>query len=393
MTLRDQRYDVIVAGLGAMGSASVYALTRSQARQRRVLGIDRFSPPHALGSSHGRTRIIREAYFEHPAYVPIVRRAFDLWRELEQAVGRTLYTRTHGITLGAADGMLVRGARASAEQFGVPHRVLSAAEVTRSFPALRPLDTMVGVLEDRAGVLFPEHCIAAMLEVAERAGAELRREETVLSWEAKDDGVIVRTTAGDYRAARLVIAGGAWMPRLVPELAGTLTVERQPIHWFLPGSHSEDYSAARCPVTLWEYAPDRTFYTLPDFGDGVKAAVHYEGQVVDPDHVDRRTSPEEVARVAELLRRFMPNANAQMRESQVCLYTNTPDLHFIIDRHPAHADRVVVVSACSGHGFKFATAVGEIVSDLLADVKPRFDLDMFRMTRFQAKEVKGVRVV
>jgi sarcosine oxidase len=393
MTVRDQPYDVIVAGLGAMGSASAYALTRSQTRSHRVLGIDRFSPPHALGSSHGRTRIIREAYFEHPAYVPIVRRAFDLWRELEQAVGRTLYTRTRGITLGAEDGMLVRGARASAERFGVPHGVLSAAEVTRNFPALRPLDSMVGVVEDRAGVLFPEHCIAAMLEVAERAGAELRREETVVSWEASDDGVVVRTTAGDYRAARLVITGGAWMPRLVPELAGTLAVERQPIHWFVPDSHAEDYSAARCPVTLWEYAPDRTFYTLPDFGDGVKAAVHYEGRAVDPDQVDRRTSPEEVTRVAELLRRFMPNANATLRESQVCLYTNTPDLHFIIDRHPAHADRVVVVSACSGHGFKFATAIGEIVADLVADVKPRFDLDMFRMTRFQTRASKGVRVV
>jgi len=383
MTSHEQSYDVIVAGLGAMGSATVYALTRAQARSPRVLGIDRFSPPHGLGSSHGRTRIIREAYFEGPAYVPIVRRAFDLWRELEQAGGRTLYTRTRGITLGAADGMLASGARASAEQFDVPHRVLSAAEVTRNFPGLRPAAGMVGVVEERAGVLFPEDCIAAMLGLAEKAGAELRRDETVVAWEANGDGVVVRTTDNEYRATRLVIAGGAWMPRLVPELAGTLAVERQPIHWFAPDSHSEDYSAPQCPVTLWEYAPDRTFYTLPDFGDGVKAAVHYEGQSVDPDHVNRQTSPEDVARVAELLRCFMPNAEWELRDSQVCLYTNTPDLHFIIDRHPSHADRVVVVSACSGHGFKFATAIGEIAADLVAERKPRFDLDMFRMTRFQ----------
>jgi len=378
-----EQYDVIVAGLGAMGSASVYALTRGHGNTRRVLGIDRFSPPHGLGSSHGRTRIIREAYFEHPAYVPIVRRAFDLWRELEHAVGRPLYTRTRGITLGAEDGMLARGARTSAEQFGVPHRVLSAAEVTRDFPGLKPASEMVGVVEDRAGVLFPEDCIAAMLAIAERSGAELRRNENVVAWEARGDGVVVRTTAGEYRAAQLVISGGAWMPRLVPELAGALAVERQPIHWFVPASHAEDYSAARCPVTLWEYAPDRTFYTLPDFGDGVKAAVHYEGQSVDPDHVNRQTSPDEVGRVLELLRCFMPKAEWQLRESSVCLYTNTPDLHFVIDRHPSHADRVVVVSACSGHGFKFATAIGEIVADLVADTKPRFDLDMFRMTRFR----------
>ena len=368
-----------------MGSASVDALARSvpRGKRRRVLGIDRFSPPHGLGSSHGRTRIIREAYFEHPAYVPIVRRAFDLWRELEREAGRTLYTKTRGITLGSPDGMLVRGARASAEKFLVPHRVLSAAGVTRHFPGLQPLDDMVGVVEERAGVLFPEHCIAAMLQRAERAGAELRRDEAVVGWEDTGDGVIVRTTLGAYRGAQLVITGGAWMPTLVPELSGVLSVVRQPIHWFVPASRPEEFSAARCPVTLWEYAPDRVFYTLPDFGDGVKAAVHYEGQPVDPDRVNRSTSAEEDAYATDLLRRFMPHAKGQLRESEVCLYTNTPDLHFIIDRHPAHAERVVVVSACSGHGFKFATAIGEIVADLVAGSKPRFDLAMFRMNRLQ----------
>jgi sarcosine oxidase len=385
VTVRDQPYDVIVAGLGAMGSASVDALARSAPRgkRRRVLGIDRFAPPHGLGSSHGRTRIIREAYFEHPAYVPIVRRAFDLWRDLEREAGRTLYTKTRGITLGPEDGVLVRGARASAEKFLVPHRVLSAAGVMRNFPGLQPLDDMVGVVEERAGVLFPEECIAAMLQRAERAGAELRRDEAVVAWEDTGDGVLVRTASGDYRGAQLVIAAGAWMPRLVPELAPTLSVERQPIHWFVPASRSADFSAARCPVTLWEYAPNRVFYTLPDFGDGVKAAVHYEGQSVDPDHVERRTSAEEDAYATDLLRRFMPNAKGRLRESQVCLYTNTPDLHFIIDRHPAHAERGVVVSACSGHGFKFATAIGEIVADLIGGTKPRFELGMFRMSRFQ----------
>ena len=381
MTVGDQPYDVIVAGLGAMGSASVYALTRLRPT-RRVLGIDRFSPPHALGSSHGRTRIIREAYFEHPAYVPIVRRAFDLWRELERDVGRQLYTKTRGITVGPEDGMLVRGARASAEAFLVPHEVLSAAAVTRLFPGLQPLDDMVGVVEERAGVLFPEQCISAMLDRGAQAGAELRRDEAVTGWEATDDGVVVRTSAGSYRGARLVIAGGAWVPALVPELAPVLKVVRQPIHWFTPASRPEEFAASRCPVTLWEHGPNRVFYTLPDFGDGVKAAVHYEGQPVDPDRVDRATSREEDAQAADLLRRFMPRATGHLRESQVCLYTNTPDLHFVIDEHPAHPGRVVVVSACSGHGFKFAAAIGEIVGDLVSGAKPRFDLSMFRMKRF-----------
>jgi sarcosine oxidase len=375
----DRSADVIVVGLGAMGSATADALARAG---RRVFGIDRWSPPHTMGSSHGRTRIIREAYFEAPAYVPIVRRALELWLELEDYSGRTLYTRTQGLTIGPEDGMLVRGARASALAFQVPHQVLSADEVHRQFPGMQPLDDMVGVLDERAGVLFPEVGISTMLARAESNGAVIRRDEAVVAWEPCGDGVLVRSTSGDYRAAQLVLACGAWMPRLVPELAPLLGVVRQPIHWFEPASHAEEYAAPGCPVTLWEYAPERVFYTLPDFGDGLKAAVHYEGQVVDPDQANRHTTPDEDAQVSDLLRRFMPHAKGHLRESQVCFYTNTPDLHFVIDRHPGHAERVVVVSACSGHGFKFAPAIGETVAHLLAGARPRYDLSMFRMSRF-----------
>jgi sarcosine oxidase len=280
--------------------------------------------------------------------------------------------------------MLVRGARASAEAFGVPHRVLSAAGVREEFPGLQPLRDMVGVVDDRAGVLFPERCIAALLESAARDGADVRRDDAVLGWEVGDDGVRVRTTGGEYRAKQLVLSAGAWMPQLVPDLADVLSVVRQPIQWFDP-SHADEFSPAKCPVTLWEHAPNRVFYTLPDFGDGVKAGVHYEGQPVDPDHVDRRTSSDEDAQAADLLQRFMPHANGRLRESQVCLYTNTPDLHFVIDVHPAHPTQVVVVSACSGHGFKFATAIGEVVLALLTGTPPRYDLSMFSMARFAAR--------
>ena len=375
----EQRYDVIVVGLGAMGSGCADALACAG---RRVLGLDRFAPPHGLGSSHGRTRIIREAYFEHPSYVPLVRRSYDRWRDLEQSVGQKLYTRTQGITIGPEDGALVRGARASAEAFGVPHTVMSAAEVHRRFPGLLPLDHMVGVVEERAGVLFPEACIAALHDRARSAGAELRTDEAVIAWEADGAEVRVATATAEYRAAQVVLAAGAWMPRLVPELAGVLTVVRQPIHWFDEASHSGEFAPARCPVTLWEYAPGRVFYTLPDFGEGLKAGVHYEGGAVDPDHVDRRTTPDEDERASDLLRRFMPHATGHLMDSQVCLYTNTPDLHFVIDMHPRHPTRVAVVSACSGHGFKFATAIGEAVHSLLAGVPPAVDLSMFRMTRF-----------
>ena len=379
-------YDVIVIGLGAMGSAALYALARSG---RRVLGVDRFAPPHAFGSSHGRTRIIRAAYFENPGYVPLVRRAYDLWRELQRQAGKTLYVKTRGLSIGPEDGVLARGARASAEAFRIPHRVLSAAGVQRQFPGLQPLDTMIGVLDEHAGTLFPETCIAALLATATKNGAELRLEDRVVAWEADGTIVRVRTPNAEYTGLQLVIAGGAWMRQLVPELTGVLSVERQPSHWFEPASRPEEFRPERCPVTLWEYAPGRVFYTLPDFGDGLKAAVHHEGDVVDPDRVERRTSADEDARITDLLRRFMPHAKGHIRESQVCLYTSTPDRDFIIDVHPAHPRQVVVVSACSGHGFKFATVVGEIAAELLATGTSQHDVSMFRMGRFEAARRPG----
>jgi sarcosine oxidase len=291
--------------------------------------------------------------------------------------------KTRGLSIGLEGGMLVRGARASAEAFLIPHRVLSAAGVRRQFPGLQPLDGMVGVLDEHAGVLFPETCISALLAAARKSEAELRLDEPVLAWEADGDLVKVRTPAGEYAGRQLVIAGGAWTRQLVPELAATLVVQRQPIHWFEPASHPENFSPARCPVTLWEHAPGRVFYTLPDFGDGVKAALHHEGQAVDPDRVERHTSAAEDALATDLLRRFMPHAKGHLRESQVCLYTNTPDLNFIIDLHPLYGQQVVVVSACSGHGFKFATVVGEIAAELLEAGASQHDVSMFRMSRLE----------
>ena len=376
-------YDVIVIGLGAMGSAAACALARGR---RRVLGLDRFTPPHTLGSSHGRTRIIREAYFEHPLYVPLVRRALECWRELERASGRTLLRQTGGISIGPEDGVLVRGVLASAREHGIPHRVLSAAGVRRLYPVLQPLDGMVGVVEDRAGVLFAEACLTTMLALAARAGAELHTDEPVSGWHVERGGeapVRVTTDRGEYAARQLVIAAGSWTPSLVPELAPALTVTRQVIHWFEPAAHAASLAPDQCPVTLWEYAPDRMFYTLPDFGDGVKVGVHTDREVTDPEHADRRSHPQQAARVIDLLRRFMPHAKGRLAESQVCLYTNTPDLHFVVDFHPAHGE-VLVLSPCSGHGFKFASVIGEVAAELLATGGSRFDLSAFRVERLGA---------
>jgi sarcosine oxidase len=370
-------YDVAVLGLGAMGSATAYSLAR---RGRRVLAIDRWSPPHALGSTHGRTRIIREAYFEHPLYVPLVQRAYELWAELEKAAGERLLQQTGGLMIGPADGVLVAGARRSAEEHAIPHEVLTAGEVRRRFPAYRPPDDAVALHEPRAGLLLPEACIGAWLDLARRHGAELRLDEPVERWRAEGDGVVVTTARGTYQADRLVLAAGPWMPELLPDLQLPLTVERQLFHWFQPSGAPADFGPERCPIALWEYDTDRIFATFTDLGDGIKCGVHHEGEITTPEGVRRTVSEEETAETRALLARIMPAAPGRLRDRAVCLYTNTPDQDFLVDVHPAHP-QVVIASPCSGHGFKFASVLGEVIADLATGATEAFDLAPFRLAR------------
>jgi sarcosine oxidase len=370
-------YDVAVIGLGAMGSATAYSLAR---RGHRVLAFDRWAPPHTLGSTHGRTRIIREAYYEHPLYVPLLRRAYELWAELEQAAGARLFHRTGGLMIGPADGVLVAGARRSAEEHGIPHELLPADEVRRRFPAYQPPDGAVALHEPRAGLLLPEACIGAWHDLARRHGAELRSGEPAERWRADGDGVAVTTARGTYRAARLVLAAGPWMVELLPDLQLSLSVERQLFHWFRPSGAPADFGPERCPIALWEYDADRIFATFTDLGDGIKCGVHHEGEITTPEDVRRTVSEEETAETAALLGRILPGAPGRLRDRAVCLYTNTPDHDFLIDVHPAHP-QVVIASPCSGHGFKFATVLGEVIADLATGAPVEFDLSPFRLGR------------
>jgi sarcosine oxidase len=367
-----ERWDVIVAGLGAMGSAAVRELAR---RGLRVLGLDRYVPPHAHGSTHGRTRIIREAYYEHSAYVPLVQRAGELWMELERDAGGRLVTRTGGLMIGREGGPLVTGARASAEQHRLPHELLTAAEVRRQFPALAPEADVVALHEPRAGVLFPEACVRALLACAARDGAELHTGEPMLTWRVEGGVVRVVTALGEYPADHLVLALGAWLPEFLNGAQIQLAIERQMQHWFVPRAHSERFSSEQLPIALWEI-PERMFYTIPDFGDGVKIAVHHDGEVTDPQRVRRTISDQEDANARTLVERFLPDAAGELRDRAVCLYTNTADGHFVIDRHPSHPE-VMIASPCSGHGFKFATVIGEIVAKMVLD-EPVDDLSLFR---------------
>ena len=367
-----ERWDVIVTGLGAMGSAAVRELAR---RGLRVLGLDRYAPPHTLGSTHGRTRIIREAYFEHPAYVPLVQRAEVLWSTLEREVNERLFVRTGGLMIGPDTGALVAGARASAVQHALPYELLTQTEVRRRFPALAPESNTVALYEPHAGVLFPEQCVRALLACAVRDGAELRTGEAMVRWRADGEGVRVTTAAGEHITDRLVLTLGPWLPGFLGGAEIPLTVMRQVQYWFEPRQHAERFGPDHLPIALWETS-DRIFYTLPDFGDGVKVAVHHQGELTDPEHVRRSVSEEEDASARTLVERFLPDAAGALRDHAVCLYTNTPDGHFLIDRHPRHRD-VVIVSPCSGHGFKFASVIGEIVAKLVVGEADE-DLSLFR---------------
>ena len=330
--------DVAVVGLGAMGSAAVCHLARAGLS---TIGIERHTSPHEHGSSHGGSRIIREAYFEDPRYVPLVQRAYDEWAALERDAGRTLMITTGGVMIGAPDSDIVRGALASARTHGLAHELIDAAGIRRRFPAFHPSPGMVGVWEPRAGVLFPEACIAAHLEQAARAGAELRTRESVLSWRVVSGTVEIATTRGVVQAGHVVLAAGAWMNAHLGGAAVPLAVERVVQAWFEPAGDAGMLAPERCPITIWYGDDGRCFYAFPLIDGAVKAALHHQGVAVDPDRVPA-VEPHEIEGIRSALAKHIPAAAGAMRGAKTCMYTNTPDEHFVIDRHPAHPEVLIV---------------------------------------------------
>lgn len=372
-------YDVAIVGLGAMGSSSVFELSR---RGQRVVGFDAFAPPHSRASSHGETRVIREAYFEDPIYVPLVQRAYELWHDLELRSGRTLLTETGGLMLGLPDSSVVRGASASARTHHLAHEVLSAAEIRRRYPAFRLPDSIVGVLEPRAGVLFPERCIDSYLTLAVSQGATLMVDEPVLEWEVSGDSVWLRTANQRYTAGRVVFCCGPWITTLV-NLPISLQVERNVLHWYQPQTRSSLFQLGALPVFLLEDDAGRVCYGLPELpevGAGVKVARHHLGETTTADGVNRTVSEREIAEMTSWVDEYLPDLENGWRRATVCLYTNTPDNHFLIDRHPEFG-QVWIVSPCSGHGFKFASVIGELVADLIIEGRTDFDIRGFQLNR------------
>jgi sarcosine oxidase len=372
------RYDVIVAGLGAMGSATAAQLAM---RGKKVLGLDKWVPGHRYGSSHGDSRIIREMYFEHPMYVPLLGRAYDLWEELGNRVDERLLNIHGGLMIGREDGMLVTGTLRSAREHNLSHSVLSPAEVKRKYPAFDIEPDLVAVLDPRAGWLDPERCNAAHLKIAAQKGAKLRFNEPVISWTADDHRVSVTTSHATYAASRLVLCVGARIRGVLRDLDLNLEVERQAVFW-MEAPHGDRYDPESFPIWAYEYKPGHICYGFPNLPRGVKASIMHSGQIVeDPDNVNRRVSDEEAADLKNAISPVLPElSGAKVQERDVCLFTNTPDHDFVIDFHP-DCRRVVISSACSGHGFKFASVIGEIQADLIVDGRSRFDLTPFSIRR------------
>jgi sarcosine oxidase len=372
-----EQYDVVVCGLGVMGSAALYHLAR---RGARVLGLDRFAPGHDRGSSHGDTRIIRLAYFEHPSYVPLVRSAYERWRALEVEAARPLLHVTGIAEIGPPGGTLVAGTLDAARQHDIAHEVLAAPELMRRYPAFALPPHFVGVVQPDGGFIEAEASMQAMLALAQKYGAEIHTGETVRAVEPGNDKARVVTDAATIETGAVIVAAGPWIRSLLPDATLPLRVTRQVMGWFEPNAPAL-FSPGRFPVFLIESAHG-IHYGFPPHGAGLKVAKHHHrDEAVDPDWYDRAVSAGDEALVRAAVADHLPGANGALVQARSCLYTVAPDGDFIIDRLPG-APAIVVASPCSGHGFKFAPVIGEILADLAQGLPPRHDISRFRLCRF-----------
>jgi sarcosine oxidase len=371
-------FDVVVCGLGATGSATVLHLAN---RGLRVLGLERFAPGHDRGSSHGGTRIIRLGYFEHPSYVPLLRRAYQLWRELASACNRPLLHITSIVEIGPPDGALVSGTLASSRLHGLPHEVLTNSELIQRYPAFKLPSHYLAVHQPDGGFLEVEPSIEACILVAKTAGAEIRIGTRVQTVEPAAGAVRITTDRGPIEAGTAIVTVGPWMGSVLPELSARLRVTREVTGWFTP-SDPMLIATGTFPVFIIE-SRHGVHYGVPPHGNGgIKVAKHHHrNDAVDPDHHDRTISRDDEALIRSVLAEHVPAANGPLIAAKTCLYTVTPDADFIIDRLPG-CGNIVVASACSCHGFKFAPVVGEILADLVTSGIARHDIGRFALARF-----------
>lgn len=374
-------WDVAVIGLGAMGSATIYALAQ---RRLRVVGIDRLAPPHDRGSSHGESRVIRLAYFEDPAYVPLLRLAFERWRALEAQTGERVLTVTGVLEAGFKGAPAIEGSIRAAVEHHLPHELLRPSEVNERFPAFSIPDDWTCVFQPDGGVLQPERAIELFLRAASAGGAAIRTHTPVTDVQPLPDSVRITLESGErLEAGSVVLAAGAWMARLLPELGVHLTLTRQPLVWFRPRDPRR-VRPDRMPVFFLQ-TPDDLIYGFPDiFGSGVKVASHLSGGTLSgPDVLRAEATDEEKAHLKTVIEQYLPAAAGDAWQSTTCIYTRSPDGHFILGLHPEHP-QIVIASPCSGHGFKFASLFGEVLADLSTKRATGAPIDLFRPDRYFA---------
>jgi monomeric sarcosine oxidase len=377
-TTLKQTHDVIVLGLGGVGSATAHHLA---SMGHRVLGLDRFSPPHRFGSSHGETRIIRKAYFEHVGYVPLLCRAYELWKQLELDHGARLLHLTGLIQIGPPQGMIIPGILESASRFHLPIDRLTMREAENRFPLIRGESSWSAVLEKDAGYLCVEACVDAHLQSAKRMGAQLQFDEPVLDWKATSSGVIVATAKATYSADRLVITAGPWADQWLSRYGVQLRVLRKHLYWYRIGAEGF-HETAGFPCFFFE-TPDGCFYGFPERDSlGLKVARHSGGRrvMVSEDGAHPRDA-EDQRLVERFMRDHLPAVSLELTRTEGCYYTMSPDEHFIVDRLP-DAPQVTYVAGLSGHGFKFASVLGEMVALLATDHEPPFDIEFLKSSRF-----------
>ena len=372
-------YDVIVVGVGGMGSAAVYHLAQ---RGLRVLGIEQYDIPHDRGSSHGLSRIIRLAYFEHPAYVPLLHRAYELWWALERTVQERLLIITGSLDIGTEDSPVFAGALTAARQHHLVYEVLDAQTIHQRFPGYGLPAPLMGLYQPQGGLLAAERCLVAHVHAALRHGAVIHGREALQAWDSAAAGIVVRTSRGTYRTQRLVLTAGAWTQRLVAHYQGMLQPERQVVIWIQPRV-PDHFQTHTFPVFNMA-VEEGTFYGLPIYSiPGFKFARwhHMQQAVDDPARMDRDCHPEDEALLRAFVRRYFPAGDGPTLSMHTCLFTNTPDGHFVIDVHP-ECPNVLIAGGFSGHGFKFCSVVGEILADLAEHGSTRHDISLFRAARF-----------
>lgn len=373
-------YDVAIVGLGGMGSA---ILAHCAARGASVIGVEQFTPAHDLGASHGKTRMIRKAYFEDPAYVPLVLRAYELWRELERTAGEELLRITGVLSVGEESSEIIQGTLRAASEHGLVVESLSQREVKARYPTLELWKDEVALFEMDGGVLNPERAVRAHLRVAESTGAEMRFGVAMESWQASDQGFDLSLSDGTRIAAsKLVLSLGPWFQETLEALGVRVRVQRNIQAWFSPGTHA--YDAPGFPAFLVNrQGLPAPLYGFPDFGDGIKAAFHGWGDLTEARHLNREINvASDVQPIVEAMEQWMPGGAMTLREATPCMYTLTPDENFVIDHHPDHPN-LILCGGFSGHGFKFAPVVGEIAAELALDGESRHEIQFLSLRRFQ----------